>query len=205
MQNTSETSHPGNKQNSLRPWEASTGGKSLSWTRATAEKNVWERLMGPSLASSCWQGVVTGSHGSRICLALNGEDGGAVRGADWDLWSARGHDHQEIDWSGNRSVEYRITCLLMALVESKKNPKKRSVALSSMSNTAYNPGLTSCDYFLTRWVFIRQRESSNKTLQMDNGHGQASPAGFRCVQCPCSLNCLAKSRAPLCPLRMSWA
>jgi len=61
------------------------GKKGLSWTRATAEKNICERLLGPSLASSCQQGVVTGSQGSRTCLALNGEDGGAFRGLDWDL------------------------------------------------------------------------------------------------------------------------
>lgn len=61
------------------------GGESLLWTRTIAEKNVWERLVGPALASSCRQGVVTGSHSSHICVALNGEDGGAVRGSDWDL------------------------------------------------------------------------------------------------------------------------
>lgn len=177
MQNTSETSHPGNKQKSLHPWEASTGGKSLLWTRATAEKSVWERLTGSSLARSCRQGVIAASHGSHVCLALKGEGGGAVRGADWDLWSAQGHDHQEIAQSRNGSMEYGITCLLMALVESKKKPKKRSVALSSMSNTAYSPGQTSGDCFLTRWVFLKQKASSSPyrwTTTMAKLHQQDS-------------------------------
>lgn len=95
--------------------------------------------------------------------------------------------------------------LSLALVESKKKTKKRNVALSSMSNTAYSPGLTSFDYFITIWVFRRQKEFSNRSLEMDNNHGQASPAGFSCVRCPCSLNSPAKSRAPLCPLKTSWA
>lgn len=45
MQNTSEISHPGNKQNSSCPWEANTGREILSWTKATAESDrldwVW--------------------------------------------------------------------------------------------------------------------------------------------------------------------
>lgn len=61
-------------------------GKIFLWTRATAEKNVWERLVGPSLVGQQLSAEVgAGSHGSRVHLALNGEDGGAVRGADWDL------------------------------------------------------------------------------------------------------------------------
>lgn len=125
MQNTSETSHPGNKQKSLRPWEASTGGEIL-WTRATAEKNVWERLVGPSLVGQ------TGT-----CDLLKDMISRKLPRLGMTPWRMESHVSQ---W------------LWLSL---KKKPQKRSVALSSMSNTAYSPGLTSCDYFLTRWVFIR--------------------------------------------------
>lgn len=86
-----------------------------------------------------------------------------------------------------------------------KKTQKGSVALSSMSNTASSPGLTLGDHIFTRWVFVRHKEYSNKSLQRDNHHDQASPAGFSCAQCPCSLNCPAKSRAPQFPLRMPLA
>lgn len=77
------------------------------------------------------------------------------------------------------------------------------MALSSRNSTTYSPGPTSCKYFLTRSIFIRQKESSDRSLQMDKHCSQASPAGFSCFQCPCSLNCPAKSRAPLHPSKMT--
>lgn len=61
MQNTSEISHPGNKQNSLCPWEANTGGNPLmdkghsrEWQTGTYDllKDTFIRkLTGPGVAT----------------------------------------------------------------------------------------------------------------------------------------------------------
>lgn len=68
--------------------------------------------------------LVDKSHSREKCLGK--ASGPITSGADWDLWSAQGHDQQEIASSGNDSMENGITCLSMALAESKKkNPKEK--------------------------------------------------------------------------------
>lgn len=135
MQNTSEISHPGNKQNSLCPWEANTGGRGKP-LMDKGHSREWQ--IGLSMIySRMW---LSGS-----CLVLVLLHG---------VWN-------------------HSTALFESKIKKTKNNKKKK------KQHSLQPWPPSCEYLLTRWIFIRQKASSNNSLEMDKHWGQALPAGFR--------------------------
>lgn len=196
MQNSSQTSHPGKKQNSLCPWEASTRCKNFSGSGATTEKNLRGRLVDTCQQLSVgicyrviWEPLSPGSESVVVHLAAQ------IRTCD--LLKDTTSRSQVQEWHHGAITQVSQWFQLSL----KTKTEKRNV-VSSTCNTTYSVGLASYDPHKMGSFSDSFEESSNKSSQTEHHHGVASPAGFRGFPCPSSLNCLVKSRAPLCLLRI---
>lgn len=145
MQNISETSHPGNKQNSLCPWEASTGCKNLVLSRGYGRQKCQGKVNGPSTCQqlstrSCnmnpWQPLLPGS--GHMVGHITAQTGTCSLLQDTISRSL-------IQEQLHGTVIHVSQWLWLSL---KPKTQNRNVVLPTMYNTAYSIGLASYGHFL---------------------------------------------------------